>query len=101
MPELPDELRRYLEAVVEANERIVAEKRRQMDPNLREDDTPWLATENDQLGSHLKGFEDELPPGKARRLFEELVIDSTEWKTWEDVMADAEAMNKRIKKALG
>lgn len=100
MSKLPDELRRYLEAVVEANERIAAEKRRQMDPNLQENDTPWLATENNQLGAQLKGFEEELPPGEAKRLFDELVIDSTEWKTWEDVMADAEAMNKRIKKAL-
>jgi hypothetical protein len=108
---LPDELKRYLIAVRESNERIVATKRRQLDPNLQDDDLPWLVTENEQMRMQLIGFQGEpndhgeFPPGslttdETDTLIGRLVIHSATWDTWEDVFEAAEAMNAEIDKAL-
>ena len=112
MTEIPDELRRYLEAVREANERLVEQKRRQLDPNLRDDEVPWLATENNQMRLQIAGFahapspddpegpSEALTKEDAKALDEALVIQSGTWETWEDVFEAAQKMNAAIGKAL-
>lgn len=105
---IPSELRNYLEAVKEANERIVAEKKRQMNPDLTEQDKPWLFHESDQIGLQLRGFVpdgEEVPSGalsayEADKLSKKLMIPEQDYSTWQDVFDAAEKMNAEIDKLL-
>ena len=101
MSKLPSELQRYLEAVREANERLVAQKRRQLDPKLHDDDMPWLATENNQMRAQIEGFEETLGADGVKALDQRLVIQKAVWHTWDDVFSAAEKMNAEIEKVLG
>jgi hypothetical protein len=113
MSKLPNDLRTYLEAVREANDRIVTTKKRQLDPKLQDDDLPWLQTENDQLNSQIIGYafkptkdypeppEDALSDAEINDLIGKLVIPhGTSWETWQDVFDSAEKMNEAIDKVL-
>lgn len=117
--ELPDELKRYLLAVRESNQRIVETKRRQLDPNLTDDDAPWLVAEQLNMAAQISGFGDyfggvvlgddgEVLEGdpaageaQAYALFQQLVVeDPADWSTWEDVLSAAEQMNATIDSLL-
>jgi len=118
MMTLPEDLRQYFQVVVESNERIVELKRRQLNPNLVDDDNPWLAAEQQSMAGMLKGFADHFGnverdekgavvsgdpaagEAEALQLFDSLVTDPATWKTWEDVFTAAEKMNARIETVL-